>query len=244
MKQVVTSCKDCKFSIYSDKTQTGCEFDLLKKYKDAGIAIQECYDEEKEFSVVNRICMYSRNKSSTCSKEQVIEDVKIKYQVILILKDDNIDDFSSCLDSVINQDIPPQHITVVRKFDVNTKPFKITKLLFRSGIKWRYEDCQDTEFSQGDLIDSCIDSVVFPYYVVLTGNKKLSRNFSNRLNFMINEKFTKFSYLRGNNIDIVTTIFHKKLGGNAFMPLIEKIKNEKGLENTVLEMKDCDLWQQ
>ena len=36
INQVHTSCKDCAFSVYSDKTQTGCSAGMLDKYKDAG----------------------------------------------------------------------------------------------------------------------------------------------------------------------------------------------------------------
>lgn len=48
-----TSCKECVFAIYSEKTQTSCAADRISKLKPYVI---EAYDDEKEFFVIDRIC--------------------------------------------------------------------------------------------------------------------------------------------------------------------------------------------
>ena len=64
INQVHTSCKDCAFSVYSDKTQTGCSAGMLDKYKDAGAEVIEVYDDsDKEFFVINnKLCTHHRDK--------------------------------------------------------------------------------------------------------------------------------------------------------------------------------------
>lgn len=236
MSQIVTSCQDCQSAVYDkdQKNQVGCEFDLLEKYKDAGIEILEAFDGDKNFNVIKRICMYSRHKLNPQSQQDVLEAIKVKYHVIIVLSNTNIDDFSLCLDSVLCQDIKPQSITVARKNEVDILPFKITKLLARSGIKWKYQDCVDPNFTENDLIDASIDGVSVPFYVVIRNNKKLPKEFSLTLNEMVNVKFVKFSVIRGDDIDVVATIFHKQLGGNSFKPLWTKILEDKELRDTLI----------
>jgi hypothetical protein len=234
MKQICTSCKDCKFSIYDGKTQVGCEFNLINKYINAGINVVEAYDEEKEFYVINRICVYSRHKSHAHSKEDVIKSSKIRYQIIYILSDTNIDDFLLCLNSLLNQDIKPIHITVVKPYHIDIQPFKITKLLARSGIQWRYQECVDSDFKEYDLIDSCIDQVSYPYYIIIRNNEPLHNDLSKQLDDLVNDKFKVFSNIKlDDNNEIYTTVYHKQLGGNAFQPLLEKILNEEQLKSTI-----------
>ncbi len=241
MTDLVTSCKDCKFAQYDGNTQIGCEFDLLDKYRNADIEVMDCYDEgEKEFNVVKRICLFSRHKSSSQTREDVLHSVKVKYQVICILPDNNYERFSFCLAMLLAQKIQPQHITIIRPASLDVKPFKYTKLLAKTNIKWRYEDCVDNDYTEGDLIDSCIDQISHPYYIVIRNNTCLPTNFSERLDDLVNNKFQKFSFIKGNNIDVVTTIFHKQLGGNSFQPLIDKIRADNMIMNTVYDMEKTE----
>ena len=53
-----TSCKNCVFAIYEDKTQVGCEDNRVSKFGDLVI---EAYDDSKEFYVINRLCNLYRN---------------------------------------------------------------------------------------------------------------------------------------------------------------------------------------
>ncbi len=237
--KIVTSCKECKFAIYDGKTQTGCEFDLFDKYRKAGIEVLEAYDEDLEFNVIDRICVYSRHISSKTTKEQVLEQVKVKYQVIISLNDNDIDKFSICLDSILNQKIQPVHVTILKPYGIDVEPFKYTKMLMRSGLQWRYEDCINPEFTEADLIDSSLDIVAMPYYVVLRQYGKLPIDFSDKFDYLVNKQFRIFSYMHFDNIEVFPTIYHKQLNGNAFGELLsQKIMNDKELSNLVIE----DVW--
>lgn len=241
MTKIVTSCKDCKWAEYDGKTQNGCSFDLISKYNDAGILVTEAYDDDKEFNVIDRICVYSRHKDSNQTFEQVKSAIIPHYQAIYIVENAETaeDDFSFCLKSLKNQVVPPSHITIVKKFEVDIQPFKFTKLLAKSGIPWRYQDCVDKETSELDLIDICIDKIVFPYYMIIrkTGID-LHLDFSTWFNELINEKFRIFSYLEGNEVEIFTTTYHKQLGGNSFKPLRDKIKEDEQLSKLVFRIEE------
>lgn len=236
--KIVTSCRDCKFAQFDGKTQVGCQFDLLNKYRLAGIDIIEAYDEDKEFSVISRICMFSRHKSHPATLEEVREATRVHYQVIYVIDSDNIDDFSFCLQSIINQDIKPQHITVIRPFDINVPPFQYTKRLVSSGIKWRYQDSTNPELDTPDLVDIAIDAVKYPFYVILSKAIRLPQEFSTELDLLVNDKFTIFSALIGANIEIIPTIHHTQLGGNSFQRLVDKMNEEKQLKDKIYHVGD------
>lgn len=228
--KIVTLCRECKFSTFDNKEQTGCQFGLLNNYSQAGIELLEGYDEDGTiFKVIPRICMYSRTHNSPHTREEVLEAIKVCYQVIILLANDDIDDFSSCLQSIIDQEIKPRHITVIRPAGINVKPFLYTKLLSKSGIKWRYQDATEGVASELDLIDIAIDAVTYPYYIVLKRGGKLPSSFSNEFNDLVNKQFTIFSYLSSPHVAIVPTIYHKQLGGNSFEPLANKIIQDETL---------------
>lgn len=236
MTTLVTSCKDCQSALYEGNTQTGCDFGLLERYKDAGVEIIEACDDDKNFNVIKRICMYSRHKLAPLDRKDILEAIKVKYHAIIVLPNENIDDFSFCLEYLVNQEIKPQSITVARPHKIDILPFKITKLLARSGIKWKYQDCVDPEFTENDLIDASLDSIQTPFYIVIRNNRRLPVSFSTKLNQLVNVEFLKFSYMRNEDIDVVATIFHKQLGGNSFKPLVDKILEDKEIRSTVMDL--------
>lgn len=55
-----TSCKDCIFAIYEDKTQVNCACERIKMFKEK---VLECYDNDKEFYVIDGLCNLKRSKT-------------------------------------------------------------------------------------------------------------------------------------------------------------------------------------
>jgi len=240
--KIVTSCKKCKWSNYNGKTQIGCVFNLLDKYRNAGINVIEAYDEEQDFFVIDRICLFSRPTDHPATKEDVINQTKVRYQVIYILteKDLDIEYFSYCLNSFVQQDIPPQHITIIRPFDMEVQPFKYTKLLAKTNIKWRYQDTMNPELSYDDLIDIAIDANAYPYYIRLCTSSSLPKEFSTEFNTLVNDQFKIFAYLYDDtkSIEVVATTYHKQTGGNAFKSLRDKIWEDKELSKIIFKVND------
>ncbi len=244
MNKIVTNCKLCKWAQFMDggRHQYNCEFGLIRKYEKAGVNVIAAYDEEKEFFVIDRMCLYSRPIGSPKTKEEVINEVKVNYQIIYLLteKDLDIEHFSFCLNSFLDQEIKPRHITIIRPFDLDVQPFKYTKLLSKTNIVWRYQDSINPELSYDDLIDIAIDANAYPYYVRLCKSSHLPKEFSTEFNKLVNDDFKIFAYLfdHSRSIEIGTTIYHKQLGGNAFKPLRDKIWEDKELSNIIFKAND------
>lgn len=230
--KIITSCKDCKFATFNNKAQTGCLFNLIDAYKEAGIGVIEAYDEDKEFLVIDRICMYSRHKSADVSTEDVLQQIKIRYQVVIIL-DNDLEKFAKTLNSISRQGIKPQHITAIQSFGIDHKPFAFTKLLSRTGVAWRFQDAQSEELSKDDAVNICIHAVTHPYYIVVNNGFEFPDTFSSELNDLINARFTQFTYLHNEDIYIVPTVFHKQLSGSAFSSLLTKIKEDDSLKQGI-----------
>ncbi len=234
---IVTSCKDCKFAQYAGKTQVGCSFNLLDSYRDANIQVIEAEDEEKEFYIINRICMYSRHKTIDVSKEQVLEQIQAQYQIILLL-DEKLESFTNTMDSLMQQAIKPKHVTLIKPFNADIQPFVYTKILKKSGMAWRYQNTINKEVPILDSVDACLDIKVFPYYIVVNNGFQFPQEFSSEFNDLINSRFTKFTFLNHPSLFIVPTIYHKQLGGNAFFPLLNKIVEDQSLRNGIFKAGD------
>lgn len=237
-KAIVTSCKDCKWATWTDKTQVGCAFGLIDKFNEAGIKVLEAYDQEKEFYVINRICVYSRHNSQIIDRDTVEKQIQVKYQVIIHLENHDIELFIQCITSLMSQDIIPQHITVIRPYNLDVQPFKYTKILATTNIPWRFQETVEPNLTSGDLTDLAIDINIFPYYLVLNKPLNVPLNFSTELNDLVNVKFTVFSHLKGNNVELIPSIYHKQLGGNSFKPIEQKMQEDNILCTKLYYIRD------
>ena len=119
-----TLCRDCIFAMFDGEEQSSCNIGRLKKYQDLGVA--ELYEDEetnkKFFVIQDRYCMACRNHDWAEKQEDedyyrlVKEEMKIKYLVI-IFYNDNRDDLENTLTSLVEQEIPPEKIVIIRKPD-------------------------------------------------------------------------------------------------------------------------------
>jgi hypothetical protein len=235
MSKIVTSCRECKFSIFSGKKQTGCRFGLLEQYKEAGVSLLEGIDEdEKEFYLIDRICIYSRPHISDADVLEVLEQSKVNYQVIITIDPENTPEhFEGVVNSWLAQSIKPQHISAIKLPGNPHLPPRFTKYLERSGIRWRFENALDGSLDQSNYLDMVIDQVTYPYYVDSSCWYHVPKDFSVQLHDLVNVDFKIFTYLIHPYLSIVPTIFHKQLGGNAHASLLTKIKQEEKLTGGV-----------
>ena len=86
-KVAETSCKDCKFAIYEDKTQTGCEAGRAEAYMEKGMGF-EAYDKDKEFYVINTLCSYKVDKRYDLSLEQIKKIRKKTYGIAVYIEEE------------------------------------------------------------------------------------------------------------------------------------------------------------
>jgi len=114
-----TSCKDCKFAIYNEATQTGCQADQIERFGEENIV--EAYDEDKEFYVIKTVCPYMTPKG---------EDVTIKD----VEKTANLVTFGIALDlSYIKQ-----NADLIKKTIESICALEYDKALFKVSISHKY----------------------------------------------------------------------------------------------------------
>lgn len=239
--EITTSCQDCVFADYVNNTQIGCKVGLLNKYITNKVA-QEAYNSDipgkEEFYILPGVACIGKinegfiattyNKDTTLNEaiNFVKQQLKVKWQAIIILKDE---DCESCLDALSRQKIKPENVTVILTYNSNASPGSISKLLKRGSFKtWRVMETENPELSRGNLVDLVLDKYTNPFYMVLEPTKVLDDNFIVDLNRIVNEEYINFAIIKMDGLDFVSTAIHKYFNGNSFgLTLEEKIIEEK-----------------
>jgi hypothetical protein len=169
IKAIHTSCKNCVFAIYKDKTQTGCHLDYINKYKGVGSEILEVYDEFKEFYVINdKKCLGYRENNwfNQFDLQDADLDSKIKkfkelnyisYCVGIDLRNmDSIKDLELVISQINNSLMVPKKIIIFR-FPKNAKIFSynnIREALSKTSrsTKWRIQSMFDQEEPEESVV--------------------------------------------------------------------------------------------
>jgi hypothetical protein len=169
ISEIHTSCKDCSFAVYSDQTQTGCELNLIEKYKGKGASIIEAYDAQQEFFIINgKKCIGYRDKKWSAElsmeekKEKVLIQNNIKYILFIDLQKFTNDKFEKLIDDISSVSIKPSTIILLRYnyINVNFEYEYIRSKLQNSGIscKWRIQTMVDEDVSIRSVLSSTIST--------------------------------------------------------------------------------------
>lgn len=229
INKVHTSCRNCVFAEYEDKTQVGCRLDMLEKYDE----VLEAYDEEKEFFVINNM-FCRRKRSEQWAKRfpasewanQVERELEIKWHPILFFTTPQ--ELIRSIDSIKQQSIPPAHVTVINGFNSVVPSHKITKWL-KGFNSWRVQSIESSDVVKEDQIDLVIDTYKIPIYMVFDAGYQLEPTLIQQLNNLINEEMLSFALItkKDNTLKIIPTAIHEKFGGSSFgVALEEKIKQQ------------------
>ena len=262
INQVHTNCKDCAFSVYSDKTQTGCSAGMLDKYKDAGAEVIEVYDDsDKEFFVINnKLCTHHRDKewAKQYTKSELLNIVesqtKSPYQVMLLFhQDSTLDDLSTTLESLVGQFNPPSIISVIsmKKTDSIYKlNMQIEDLLKKheDKVDWRIQNILDVETTDRQAIDLAVDGTyfkyTFPYYIVFSCGFQVPEEFTEEIHnsIIIDAKQPVYCHPVDESLNgmLVNRLLHRKHTGNAFNVHIEDklLEFEEDAENYIYKIED------
>jgi hypothetical protein len=77
-QQIKTSCKECVFAEYTDKTQVGCSANRIHHFKDLAV---EAYDDDKEFYVINTFCNFYRQDKWLKDGEDNLKRARLENQI-------------------------------------------------------------------------------------------------------------------------------------------------------------------
>lgn len=253
IERLHTSCKNCIFAQYQDKTQIGCNIGQLEDYRENNlhytrhinpkIDIVEAFDDDKEYFVVNGIkCHYKRNENwghkvnKKYWTERVKEENRIKYQSIIFTHDD-FDKLTNTIESLLSQSIPPQHITVVRSTFNTIRPSTIADYLRESGLPWKIENIIDSNLLHPHIIDNVLKTRAYPYHSIFYAGKIVPQDFFETINQKIYNENLKFAIIIDDERPVVvSTAIHGVYGGNKPTSLIKKVREDK-CDNLLIKIR-------
>ncbi len=253
VSQVHTSCKNCVFSVYKNKTQSGCKLNKIDDYKNAEIPVIEVQDGEKDFYVIDgRFCMFYRNedvmqKYSQDSWEKIVKlQTKVPYHALIFIGEDStFKEVKSACNRRKKQEVKPNMVTFINKQypkytqepEKYLKPSVLLGLLSDSGFhKYNLKNVYNGEMDDRSLVDLVFDSskdAPYPFYVVFESSFEIPDSFSKDLNDAILIKMMQIGFAKPVdeiNGMIVNRVAHKKHAGNSFLVNLED-KIEKYEEN-------------
>jgi len=243
MTKIVTSCQDCLFAEYTEKTQSGCKANLIEKYVTDGLAV-EAYNEEGEFYIIPGVACLGKMPKAFAEKagikaEDALEFVKnkmqIQWQAIIILNDEDI---KPCLDALSKQSIKPENVSVILAYNSTHKPGNLAKWLKQRSFKtWRVMETENPELSRGNLVDLVLDKYVNPFYMVLEPTRVLEDDFMERLNKKVNEELVSFGILKMKGLEFTAYGIHKYFNGNSFGKTLEEKLIEEKCQNKIVNLE-------
>lgn len=262
---VHTACGNCIFSLYDDKeskAQTGCVFNRIELYEDAGAEVIPVYDdEEREFFVINnRSCAFKRTKDwgdqhQYSEWEDIVrEETKIPHQVILFYLDDaNISNVEYTLKMLAAAHTIPTVITIVTK---DKDVIELAKLIQKFPLQIRIKHILIDELHRRQMIDLVIDETKnmyrFLYYIIYDAEQFLAEDLSKDLYNEVHINMKQLIVARPvfeNTMHggIYNAQFHLKHAGNSFgITLEDKLLKfeDKSIENKIIRSRELDEYQE
>ena len=241
IKKNHTSCQDCFFGIYdigSDetKTQKGCDLNLLTYYK-INREILEAYNEKSEFYIINgQKCYFKRGKdwydklSDEGKKfyiDKVLAETHIKYMAIIV-DDDDLLNIKLTLFSILEQEIQPSFIIVIRKIGSSIDINELNKLLIDTGKKWRVSTPSSPEVTPQIIVNNLVDIFwqKYPIYLKINAGNVLTSGEIQRLNDRVIYDDFRFGQIKISETDIIANSFlHKFLRGEFPREMISQGEN-------------------
>lgn len=259
INQIHTACKDCAFAVYKDGEQTGCEFNRIKLYREAGAEVLPVYDDDNNnfYVINNRICIYHRDKkwvkkyAKSEVKNIVESQTKSPYHAIVVRNAGNtVADVEATIKSLANQFNPPTVISIVNmeisgsNYAFSMEMEKICKE-HSDKFSWRVQNIVDPDKRVRECVDLAIDATYFSkaytFYITFEAGFIAPDNFSKELHdaFSVNQ-IVFASGLDGINGLLCNKILHRKHTGNAFYVNIEdKLKEfEQDVEKHLFKIED------
>lgn len=171
--KIHTSCKECVFAVYEDKTQINCSMGMIEKYKAKNCEIIEAYDDDKEFYIINERKCINHRKASWFTQFENSEDSleyrigktkesnKLNYILFIDLKLFTLEKLHQIFIDISNLDIKPKRIILIRYNYINKIfDFDIIKgLIDKHKIEcpWRVQTMLDKDVELRSILSSTIN---------------------------------------------------------------------------------------
>jgi hypothetical protein len=228
-----TSCKQCKFAMYKDKTQTDCLIGKIDDFRKQNINIIEAYDEEKEFYVIQRICQYYRGPNWLYYNDedleccgQVDKEVCIQCDFVVYIDSEVLEDkiISTCK-SILHSEIKPSQVVfIVNHNDI--KPAQIRRIAEQFGVKYRIELI--TKATKDQCINFMGDKCLGTYFAIFDAGYEIPPDYLTKLNNIINTDMKSLLVYLPKNITngvCISKAFFEGIGRNIGRPFTEKLED-------------------
>ena len=256
--EISTSCKNCYFAEYKDKTQSGCKLNRLEKYRNLNANVVEAYDDDKEFYVIqDKICVYYRNQEfieelQLVDEEGILKKIKSElhapYHLILFFRENDTEkDLEHCIESAASHHIKPPVFTVINKFNKNVDPPRIMEIANHHGFNhWRIQNAANLEYEwDRDLIDLSYDSTKkhkYLFYTVFETLQGIPFSFSEEIHDAMYEELQAFSCLtpndNGNGLTVLRIAQEKYSGSSFGIKIEEKIQFYEDDSHLIKKVED------
>ena len=231
MVEVGTFCSECVF-FNSGK----CDLDLIEKWNSLG-NVKSADDSEV---VINRICMYRRDKKWNPSVDQankielVKQDVHIAGSFIILCKNNDLIGLEKTLlklKSIKNID-KFKPIIVSDKNSNLSSLVKVAKNIFE---KHQVMICLEDN-SSNEMLDSVFRKVKNGFIFVLNCSKDFDDKIVEKINYLINSEMIVIPYVKSIDGDVHQMMFvaavYKAMYGN----------KESSFDDKITEIYDCLSW--
>lgn len=238
--KVHTSCKGCYFSLWKDKTQTGCSLRLIDKFKEKSEIIEVFDEVGDEFYVINdRNCQFKRpevwghrfsKNHDNAYKWARKENTPRVDLIIYIDKLDapNLDRLHQTLKSIDDSKVGAIKIVNNSLEDPSALSIQVQRSAMTFGINQiprTLKHVIEADASYQRCCDMAVKESKAPYFLVCKVGFKFPAQKIHELDVRINEKLEPFSLLEFDEDTYMSSTFlYKMVGGNVEKPFIEKIK--------------------
>lgn len=187
-----TSCKNCTFAIWDDKTQIGCEFNRLDKFKELDL-VEELQEESYRYYLINRVCnACTKGKHSV---EEVREYIRPSVDYILVHSSSDAQ-LDKRIDEIRELNYKPEVLYIVIGPDQNAKEIYIkycdvgTKLLVTSCLH---------ELDDESMACIGMSKSKSRYCTTFSSNKEIPKNLIEVIDNIINDELEQFICIRSND---------------------------------------------
>lgn len=238
INEIHTSCKNCIFAKYEGITQTGCEFNLIDKYKQNNIEVIEAYDHDKEFYIINnRKCIHARSVkwasrkkiyNLESKKKEVEKEIVIKYNnYILCSQKTSLYEIEQTLQSSNAQRLQPTTNIIIVPKDIELNvALLFNQLSQKRYVNWTIKHLIEESSLYGgiDIAERTLKSM--HYTVIEAGKKFPSLDIMENLSNKVVNDFFQYAYIDGGDYKIYSGYVHNYYGGHFPTKLEEKLPEE------------------
>jgi hypothetical protein len=238
---ISTSCRFCEFKIKEKGKQTGCELNLINRYKDKNInvSMKDFDDERGKDSAfeVDTFCLFRRPpgwKKAVKSENKTFEEIaksEFKFDVTLLVfipPESNINEVVSFASHVENMTYKPTKILFINAAKIS--PILFYRLNERTKIPWNmeflllpYKDIDELRSKGNDL---CSKKVETTFIVTMDLSAEIKLDYLEKINDSIINELDKFVCITNDigKVNFYQTIVYRFVRGNEQESVNNKIK--------------------